>query len=50
MFTFPTESQKILWSDMCLIMSIGGYLSNINGLMACSNITQGIVITINGKN
>ena len=50
MFNFATESQKILWSSICPISHSSGYFSNISTIMNCSNITQGIVITINGKN
>lgn len=50
MFKFNVEAQKILLSNICPVSYNGGYFSTINTLVNCSNITQGIVITINGKN
>lgn len=50
MFNFATESQKILWSDICPISHASGYFSTINTIMNCSNVTQGITITILGNN
>ena len=50
MFNFNTEAQKILVGNICPIYSLDGYSSNISGLVPCSNVTQGITITISGNN
>lgn len=50
MFKFATQSEKILWGNVCFMMDGAGYFSNVSTLINCSNITQGIVITMNGKN
>ena len=50
MLKFATQSEKILWSNICPVSYDGGYFSNVSTLINCSNITQGIVITMNGKN
>lgn len=51
MFHFATEIDKILWGNICPIYRSGeSNIFNTTALINCSNITQGIVITMNGRN